>query len=468
MLVLIVSQRSVALPFSLEPTMSDTRLKAAYDEADITPPLGGSMPGYFRDRQATGILDPLRAKVLYLARGDESIALVACDLIGVGAPLVARIRARVKEVCQAPPRHVWVHATHTHTAGMVPRSGGFTSDAEAIYPEFYPGKVDEKWVQSLIDRTAAAVARAAAAAAEEQKVTLHTGVEKTVAHYRRYVMKDGSVRTNPGRGNPSIVRPAGEIDPRVHVLRFGTQKILTVIYGVHPDCVGGTKYSADYPHHLTEVLRHALGAEWRVLFLNACCGNINHINVSDPMQKSGPEESKRIGEKLALAALEALKKEQPVGTGPLAARTTAAASKLRKPRPEEVKQAEEMLRAYRETGKGNPFGFNELYAPAVLVLARTKDREHRAEVAALRLGSFALAFLPGEIFVELGREVEEGSPFRPTRTIGLTNGSLGYIPTKRGYAEGGYEAGYRSARYEPDTGHAWAKAAAGLLQGMKG
>src|SRR5207249_1615737 len=119
--------------------MPDEALRAAYDEADITPPLGGSMPGYFRDRQATGVLDPLRAKVLYLADGSHSVALVACDLIGMGAPLVARIRRAVAQAGKVVPRHVWVHCTHTHTGGMVPRGDGFTSDAKAIYPGFYQG-----------------------------------------------------------------------------------------------------------------------------------------------------------------------------------------------------------------------------------------------------------------------------------------------------------------------------------------
>src|SRR5262249_27225301 len=148
----------------------------------------------------------------------------------------------------------------------------------------------------------------------------------------------------------------------------------------------------------------------------------------------------------------ALKKEQPLTGRPLVAKTREVTCKLRKPKPEDVKEAEELLRTYKQTGK-NPFGFNELFAPAAVVLAKTKDREHPAEIAALRLGSFGLAWMPGEVFVELGREVEAASPWKPTRTIGLTNGSMGYIPTKRGYAEGGYEAGYRSARYEPDTGH---------------
>ncbi len=444
--------------------MPDEALRAAYDEADITPPLGGSMPGYFRDRRATGTLDPLKSKVLYLALGKESAALVACDLIGMGAPLVARIRKAVAAQTKSPPRHVWVHCTHTHTGGLVPRGDGFTSDAEAIYPGFYAGRVDEKWVGQLVERTAAAVTRAAGRAAAEKRLSLHEGREATVAHYRRYLMKDGSVRTNPGRNNPAVVRPAGEIDPRLHVLRFETNRILTVIYGLHPDCVSGTRYSADYPHHLTEALRHALGAAWRVIFFNACCGNINHIDIRNAKQRSGPEESRRIGERLALAALESLKKGRPMPTDRLTAQTRTVACRLRRPRPEDVKRAEQLLRNPKP-GQ-NPLGFNELYAPAALVLARTKDREHRAEIAALRLGSMGLAWMPGEIFVELGREVEQGSGLRPTRTIGLTNGSMGYIPTRRGYVEGGYEAGYRSARYEPDTGHRWAAAAAEMLKAM--
>jgi hypothetical protein len=45
--------------------------------------------------------------------------------------------------------------------------------------------------------------------------------------------------------------------------------------------------------------------------------------------------------------------------------------------------------------------------------------------------------------------------------------AMGYIPTRRGHAEGGYEAGYRSARYEPETGHQWAATPAELLREMK-
>jgi len=439
---------------------------SAYTEADITPPLGGSMPGYFKDRQATGVLDPLKSKVLYLRRHSESVAIVACDLIGMGAPMVERIRTKVRSLARerslTAPAHVWVHCSHTHTGGMVPRLDAFTSDTEQIYPSFYEGTVDETWVTAVVDRTADAVLRAVAEAAPEDKLSLHTGREDTVAHYRRFLMKDGKVRTNPGRNNPEVVKPAGEIDPRLHTLRFEKSRILAVFYGLHPDCVSGTKYSADYPHHLTEALREKLGKSWRVIYLNTCCGNINHIDVKNLAQRSGPEESQRIGQALAAAVDASLAKGEPLTVDRLTAASTRVKCLLRRPKPEEVVEAEERLR----TGR-NPFEFNGLFAPAALVLARTKDREHVAEIAALRLGSFGIAAVPGEYFVELGREIEAGSPFKPTRTLGLTNGSNGYIPTREAYDQGGYEAGYRSARYIPENGHNWATAATSMLKRMQ-
>jgi len=45
------------------------------------------------------------------------------------------------------------------------------------------------------------------------------GHEDRLTFNRRYWMKDGTVRTNPGYKNPDIVRPAAPIDPDVGVMR---------------------------------------------------------------------------------------------------------------------------------------------------------------------------------------------------------------------------------------------------------
>jgi neutral ceramidase len=434
-------------------------LAVGYGEADLKAPLGGSMPGYFQDRKATGALDPLMAKAVVLRRGEARGALVALDLIGLGAPEVAACRAAVERATGIPGAHVWVHATHTHTGMMVPRH--FTSDAEAIVPDIYVGTVDAEWSAQLPGRVAEAV-KAAQAALRTTPAQLGQTRAEGLAFYRRFKMKDGTVKTNPGRGNPDVVAPAGEVDPTLTVLRFPESRALVVIFGVHPDVIGGTLYSADYPAHLASRLRERLGRDWGVLFLNAACGNINHIDVNNPKQGKGPEESARIGRALGDAALRALEKAEPMAVDALAFASQEVASRLRTVPEADVKEAERLLR--EEPAKAR--SFNGLFAPAALVLGRTKDREQRAEIATLRLGPMALVGMPGEIFVELAREVQHDSPFDPTRVIGLTNGALGYIPHAAAYAEGGYESGYRSARFEPRTGHRWAETAVRLLKGL--
>ena len=47
--------------------------------------------------------------------------------------------------------------------------------------------------------------------------------------------------------------------------------------------------------------------------------------------------------------------------------------------------------------------------------------------------------LPGEIFVELGLAIKQDSPFPHTIIAELANGSIGYIPARRAYAQGNYE-----------------------------
>ena len=73
-----------------------------------------------------------------------------------------------------------------------------------------------------------------------------------------------------------------------------------------------------------------------------------------------------------------------------------------------------------------------------------------AELQAWRLGPLALATAPGEIFTESGMHVKQGSPFEHTFFLGYTNGSIGYVPTRSAYPEGGYEVTH-ACRVDPDA-----------------
>ncbi len=95
----------------------------------------------------------------------------------------------------------------------------------------------------------------------------------------------------------------------------------------------------------------------------------------------------------------------------------------------------------------------------------TAEREGRpldVEVQVVALGDeIAWVSLPGEIFVELGLEIKQDSPFRHTVIAELANGAIGYIPSRRAYAQGNYEV--VSARCAEGSGERLVDAAGRLL-----
>ena len=56
----------------------------------------------------------------------------------------------------------------------------------------------------------------------------------------------------------------------------------------------------------------------------------------------------------------------------------------------------------------------------------------------LALGDSALLTFPGELYTEIGQHIKAHSPFRRTFIIGLANGYVGYVPTRKAIGEGGY------------------------------
>jgi hypothetical protein len=65
--------------------------------------------------------------------------------------------------------------------------------------------------------------------------------------------------------------------------------------------------------------------------------------------------------------------------------------------------------------------------------------EFPMEVQVLRIGDLALVAHAAETFTEIGQAIKEGSPAPHTLFAGYSNGCVGYVPTARAHAEGGYE-----------------------------
>jgi hypothetical protein len=180
-------------------------LQCGVSELDITPSLGSTMPGYFNDRKSTGVIDRLYAKALVVDQDGSAVAFVVLDTILVPRRVVENVRARVGQLTAIPPERVMISATHTHTGPAVATTTFLNAD--------------EAYLDWLAVKAADAVVLAYRSR-KEARIGFGAGHEEDIAFHRRFFMKDGTVRKNPGIGNPDIDRPAGPIDPQVGVIRI--------------------------------------------------------------------------------------------------------------------------------------------------------------------------------------------------------------------------------------------------------
>lgn len=438
----------------------EPQLQIGLAEIDITAPVGYRMDGYFTERLATGQKDPLKAKALVFQQGDARAALVVCDLLGMPQSMSRDVRARAAARTGIPADHIAITATHTHTGPLFAgeRARIFSEQAAAKYGKDplasvnYPQTLRDKLVDVIVD----ANARLTPASMELVRTE-----DDRLSFNRRYHLKDGSVRFNPGVLNPEIVRPAGPIDPDLPFILFNRDKKpigSLSVFALHADTVGGTEYSADYPGQLAAELRREFGDGFISLFGLGTCGDINHIDVSGRRKYDAWLIGRQLGVDLVSA-----RPRQPIERAALAVASTRLSLPLRS-----------VSAAQAATARANALkiGTSELPFLAQVETATTLDLLRRgptldAEIQALRLSpDVAIVLLPGEVFVDLGLAIKRASPFRHTLVVELANDNPAYIPTEKAFKEGSYET--VNSRIAPGGGERLAEAAIQLLKEVAG
>ncbi|BDC50724.1 hypothetical protein F183_A30400 [Bryobacterales bacterium F-183] len=435
----------------LSAAMQAAGLQVGAGAVDITPPSGVPMAGYYSIRYNQGTHDPLMAKALVFEKDGAKAAVVALDLIHIPAPMVEKARVMIDGLTSVPAAHVMISATHSHTG---PEMGSRLRNVDPAAM-----KKLETWAAQLPNRIAQAVRQAETNLAPMEP-NAAIAMEDSVSFIRRFRMTDGSVAWNPGKMNPKIAAPIGTIDPRVTSLFFG-QAATYVNFANHLDTVSGLAYSADYAGALSRVVDSAREAGHITLFTLGCAGNINHIDVKRAEPQRGPAEAGRIGAILAGAVLKSQReaKAMPV-SGPLRTRRETVALELAPLAATDVAEARDIVARYG-TAQASPF-YDQVKAFRVLDLEARNGKPLDAEVQVITLGrEIAFVGLPGEIFVDLGKQIKAKSPYPMTIVVSLANGALGYIPDRPAYAEGAYEV--VSSRVREGSGEKLVDAALRLL-----
>ena len=402
--------------------MSDSQLRVGFCETDITPPEGLYMCGSLDPRKNEGMTDPLQSHALVVESGDSRIAVVGVDLIGLPKALSDEIIAEAAGRTGIPADAFMIACSHTH-------SGPYT--AEGLYSSQV---TDAEYLSSLPDRIAASVEQAAG---RVEPATMHIG--RALVHHglhnRRVICPDGKVLNTwmPAALNdldviPQVLGTAGPVDPELWVVRFdrldGSSLGVFYNFSLHTNSKSGRTWSADYPCVVAELMREEYGPDVISVYTPGACADIN-VTI-------GGERWRESATYFAEQAVDAARRAIPV-EGPIP--VSAIRREITVPRRDPADQPPEAIGRLNWGGAGGRADVFDRQAELVAAM----PEQLTVVISAARIGPFAIASNPGELFVEHGLSIKRRSPFRHTVVSELTNDLILYQPTREAFAQQGYE-----------------------------
>ena len=445
--------------------------RAGAAASNITPPLGEPIVGGWNAPPATKIHDELHARCLALDDGRTRLVFVVCDNVGIPREVFDEARRIASEETGLPPERLLFSATHTHSATTARGEKAL----EAVYTKFLIRRIADGVRRALGNLEPARIGWGSVAAPEH-------------VFNRRYFLKEGvkipdpfggedKVLMNPGVGNPNVVRPAGPVDPEVSFLILRAKKDdrpLAVLANYSLHYVGGVpegEVSADYFAVVAERLRELFKVEksdppFIGMMSNGTSGDVNNVDVlGGKRERLAPYEKMRmvgtsVAEKIAEAAGAVTWRDHAA----LDARMKELVLRTRRPDAERIARSKEILARPKDA---KPSHAREVtYAQRSLQLAEAPETVS-VPLQAFRLGDWAIAAIPFEVFTDIGLEIKKTTPFERTFTISLANGSYGYLPTPEHHALGGYETWMGTNRVEIDASRKIVATVQELLKELK-
>jgi len=438
-------------------------LEVGFARVDITPPLGVSMPGYFVERHAKSVLDPLQINMVAFSDGTRKAIVAQFDTEAISDFVADTMRDAIAKATGIDRDAMLLHASHTHDGGCLKMKSATGS-----------GAADDLYMGMAVSRAADAAVEAVRDL-RPARLSVGRSVARRISFGRRYLMKDGKVATNPGTNNPDIVRPVGTADDTVQVLRIdreGAKPICIINFQTHPDVVGGETITADWPGLTRTVFEAATMGEALCMVVNGTQGDVNHCNVLplpgemnglkrdfDAVDR-GYDHAKHMANVLAGAALSVWLKCAAVESGDIRfamREVKVPANKAKDSDEKNLAWAEDVWALHEKAMKDGvattdgdyvtlKYGWKDMELTTEVARAGRirkmagHDDYHMIPVWGLAIGDVAFGAFPGEPFNDIGVEIRKASPFKLTMLSCLTNGSRGYFPFSESYVQGGYES----------------------------
>ena len=428
-------------PLEVEPVF-----KAGFGMVDISPAESVPLAGYGGSdrRMSTGSYSPLEARCVAIrdTEGELMFFLVA-DIIGAPAGLGNSIRNSLAAELGISPENVIISGTHTHASVDT----GYTNIPSVVnFNAAYIAGMKEAAYKALADLKPA-------------EVYIGSIRTQNMNFVRRYIMDDGSLVGDNAYGTGTkIVRHETDADPELQLMKFvreGGKDILISQFQAHPHLEGKTNY---YSSQTVGAIRNAVESTLGVhsLHWNGASGNLNsHSRISSENRFSQNNSGvisygKQMCTYIQMAYNTLIKAE----TGKIQVRKVTYTANVNHLYDHMLTEAQMIVDYFN---KGNSASASATYAHnltkdcdmrinsyyhASRILINSKLPATRdMDLVAWSFGDVGGVVLPYEMFDTSGMQVKENSPFARTFIVGYSYPSPGgYIPTREGYANGGYES----------------------------
>lgn len=412
-------------------------LKVGFARVDVTPPLGSPMAGYYCHRMADGILDPIELVALAAHDGENTVLVITGDFTGIMEKWATEIRRIISENTSVKEDHISIQALHQHTSVRI----GYRSH---LFNKTEFGKLtDEAYYDMLFRKFVDVSKKAIDDMCEAEMSVAEQKTAQEVSFVRIYRMKDGSVKTNPGRRNKDLVEgPMAEADNTVRLVRFkrqGAKDIALVNFSTHPDVIGGTKFSADWPGFVRRMTEADI-PNVHCMLINGFQGDTNHVNVFGQSSGLLPYDfSARMGRIIADTVIDIWDKTEKRDASKVSGQIQIKYIPTNTSGIDEVEKCKQLWKEYEE-GTFVPKSMAERAHIFRVAGLYEQSLFQKVLVSAIHIGEVVLLGVGGEPFTRYAVEARAVAPERFVMTMCNTNDSVGYLATKEAFEEGSYEA----------------------------
>ena len=380
-------------------------LKAGYGKADITPPPGVDMAGYgyYLDRTADSVLDPLFARSVVIDANGRIVVLISCDLIGLTVEFTDECRRSIARKFETQVENVLLACTHTHSGPVTTSNIGM-------------GKVDKKYLSTVAAKILSAV--------EDAYSDMQSA---RIGSATRPINSIGYNRTSSTEA----------IESNLGLIVFEREKdsLLLINFACHPVTLGVNRaISGDFPSALVGLFE---AEGFPSLFFNGCCADIDPI-VNRNKWGTGTMEDVRA---YASYLYQEINKLRPRLAWSRSDEILSAQKNIflpvTVPSLEAIEEAMKKPSKTRRITEGyKRFTYEWLmHAKRMLLKRGSSPADHRvaAIVQVVSVGNAKLIGISGEVFSSFALRIRRSFPDENIFLIGYANGVSGYFPSRKAF-----------------------------------